>query len=135
MRIRESSGKLINMLGKDQYFKTVRRPYPPLFSSIILEGYSNPKYYKGFLPRNYALRDLILTNGEWYYPKRDFQLAQNLAFKWWYNPKRLLQIQKLFNKREGNLINSTTNDFKDFCSAYEAYMPALLLIFAVEASV
>ncbi len=123
------------MLPKEAYIKTVRRPYPPLFASMFMHGYKSPAQHQDFLLKKYAMVDLILLDGEWYYPKKQLDTAGRYAFESWYDQKCLDRIIGLFYGREQALIKTTKGNFKEYSAAYEAYIPAVLLVWAVEGRV
>ena len=123
------------MLKKDQYLKTVRRPYPPLFLSLMLHGLSNPKYYRDFLDKECCMKDMILSDFTWYYSKNDLRIASKNIFEHWLNSKNLKKAIKLLKKRENALVNSTGKDFDKYVDAYESYAPALVLVWCIESLV
>lgn len=116
------------MLKKEQYLKTVLRPYPPLFSSIVMAGASNPENYKVIISRSFAIKNFIQSENYWYYSKPDMAKGSKLAFEEFNNPKRLRNAIKIFKQREKNFLASTKKDFKSFAKAYAEYMPALILV-------
>lgn len=120
------------MLKKEEYLKTVKRPYAPLFASLILQGISDSKHYLPFIKEDYAVKDVIISEGVWYYSKKDMLLAGDLAFSNWIISKNLEKAEKEFDKRERALMKAVKVNFKDFCQAYEAYMPALILVWRAE---
>lgn len=120
------------IIKKENYIETVRRPYPPFWSSLILSGSSNEIYYKPFFKKPYARRGTIICDYVWYYRKKSEDEACRLIAHEWTNKKRLEQVIQLFKKREQDLLSAVDKDFKKLCSAYEFYMPAVGLIYLVE---
>ncbi len=120
------------MLKKQEYLKTVKRPYPLIFSSLVCWKYSNKDLYEGLLNESFAILDMAHVDSVWYYGKKDMEQGGKLAFKAWKDLKKFDYVKKEFKKREENLINSSKKDLKAFSKAYGEYMPALALVFALE---
>lgn len=120
------------MLKKEEYLKTVKRPYPPLFCSLICMGYVKKENYGKIVNKPFCLMNLAHVDDVWYYGKRDMEKGGELAFEAWRDIKKLEFVKKEFKKREDNLIKSVTKDFKTFAKAYGEFMPALALVFAIE---
>lgn len=120
------------MLKKDEYLKTVKRPYPPLFCSIVCTGYANPENFVGILHEPFSIMDMVHADTNWYYGKEGLEQGGLIAMREWKDPKIFSAIKTEFNKREDDLISSSVKGFESFCSAYEKYMPLLILIFAIE---
>lgn len=121
------------MLSKEEYVKTVRRDYLPLYQSLLFGGFSNPDNFKSFVNQKFSLRNMIKSEDLIiYYSRKELLLAGKLIFKEWKNKKRFEKTKKLFIKREKALVKSTKKDFRSFCNAYEEYMPSVAFIFAVD---
>ena len=120
------------MLSKDEYLKTVRRPYPPLFCSLVCFNYAKKEYYRGILKKPFSILDMAHVDNIWYYSKAEIDEGGKLALESWEDKKVFEYVKKEFKKRADNLVNSAKKDFKSFTKAYGEYMPALALIFAVE---
>jgi len=63
------------MLKKEEYLKTVRRPYPPLFCSLVCMGYSNGKYFKGISKKPFRVKNMAHVDDVWYYGKAELKKA------------------------------------------------------------
>ncbi len=122
------------MLKKEEYLKTIRRPYPPLFCSLVNTGYADPEHFEGILTEPFVVRDMAHVDSIWYYGKADMEKGGELAFKSWRDTALFSFVRQEFERRADALVCSTGISFEEFCSAYRHYMPALILAFAVEES-
>lgn len=120
------------MLKKEDYLKTVRRPYPPLFCTLVCMGYTNKKFYEGIVNEPFAITNLAHVDNVWYYGKAEMEKGGKLALEAWKNPKTLDHVKREFKRREENLVNSATKSVEEFAKAYQEYMPALALIFTID---
>lgn len=110
------------------WIKTVRRPYPPFYSVLIINGYSDPLIWKKTIGYKYSVPDMIGLDGIWYYPSyhlRDF--AEKFAKKLFTSPSFFTSVKKQTIALERNLLTARNKDIKSFITAYQAYMPALAL--------
>ena len=120
------------MLKKHEYLKTVRRLYPPLYSSLTLIGISNYKNFKILINERFTFREFIKTNNIWYYPKKETEQGNKIVFEEWSKPEKLKQVKKTVPKMEKKLINATKSTFVKLCEGYESYMPALVLVWMAD---
>ena len=122
------------MLKREEYFKTVRRPYPPLFCSLICEGISNQKYYEPFLREAFAMRNMLKVDEVWHYARREYDEAGEVALAEWLKPGRLSEAESTFDSLGEKLLSLAKSGaaFADFCEVYRAYMPAVILVFGAE---
>jgi len=120
------------MLKKEEWFGPLRRPYPPLFCSLVCLGYPNEKYYKGLLKKPFSIKNMAHVDNAWYYGKAELEEGGNLALESWQDPKLFEYIKGEFRKREDNLVESGKRSFEDFCKAYEEYMPTLALVYVID---
>ena len=121
------------MRKREQYVKTVYRPYPPLFVSIILIGAANPKYYREVIREPYAIQGMIQSGGVWHYLKKDMSRAGELGLKNWLDSKKLVAAKRVFFNREQAFLRAAAGlNFGLFCQTYEAYMPALIIVWLTE---
>ncbi len=120
------------MLKKEQYLKTVRRLYPPLFNSLIMMGYANKSFFAGLLKEPFSLTNMVHVDAIWYYGLSDFKKGGHITITSWQDNSLFEYAKEEFKKREDNLTNSAEKSFEDFCRAYQEYMPALALIFVVD---
>lgn len=120
------------MLAINQYNRDVRRPYPPLFTSLFFEGYADYKNFTAFFKEPYANRNVVKSDENWYYVKKERELCSKLTFEYWQHKDKFLLAKKILIARENNLLKSTKADLPTFCRAYCHYMPAILIIYRVE---
>ncbi len=120
------------MLKKKEYIKSVKRPYPPLFCSLVCMGYPNRKYYKGIVKEPFSINNMAHVDNVWYYGKADLERGGQLALASWRDQKLFNYVKEEFKRREANLVSSAEKSFKDFCGAYQEYMPALALVFVID---
>ena len=120
------------MLKKEEYLKTVKRPYPPLFCSLVCIGYAKEELYKGIVKGSFSIKNMAHVDNVWYYRKAEVELGGKLALESWKDPILFDHIKKEFKKREDILVESGKKSYKAFCEAYEKFMPALALIFAID---
>lgn len=120
------------MLKKEEYLKTVKRPYPPLFVSLVLLGYPRPELYVDVLKNPKVFKNMAHVDGIWYYTLAEVKEAGAEALISWSDPEFFNGVKNLFKKREKDLTTAASADFVSFSKAYQAYMPALALIFASE---
>jgi phosphohistidine swiveling domain-containing protein len=117
-------------MSEISYIKTVTRPYPPFYISLISAGHADKNSWKNFLGFDYSLDDLIIVDNVWMYPKChmiDFAVSFT---------KKIFQSKSLFEKikvesldREQRLIQLVDGDICEFAKNYSYYMPALGLFF------
>ena len=120
------------MLEKEGYLKTVRRPYPPLFCSLVCMGYSNDKHFKGILKKPFRVKNMAHVDSVWYYGKAELEEGGKLALESWQDEKIFNHTKKEFKRREDNLIKASKKSFEEFCQIYQEYMPPLILIFGID---
>jgi phosphohistidine swiveling domain-containing protein len=120
------------MLRKEDYFLAVRRAYPMFFASLIFNGFSNINHYRFFLSEPFATKDWVMVDHNFHYTKADIRKAARLVFEEWSNPKRFEEVKNELVRREKRLIQAVNSDLKEFSEAYEAYMPALILVWSAE---
>lgn len=120
------------MLKKEEYLKTVRRPYPVLFCTLVCLGYRDEKVFVNVLKEPFHYLHMAHVDDVWYYSKKEVEVGGNLALQSWMDPERLEWVKGEFDKRETDFINATTIDFESFARAYHNYMVTLNLVFAVE---
>ncbi|NQU98803.1 hypothetical protein HQ533_05010 [Candidatus Woesearchaeota archaeon] len=119
-------------MKKEDFLKTVRRPYPPFFASMIMAGATNKKNYEGILDKEYKITRFVHTNHDWIYYLKDIELAKKLSYNYWKNPAVLKKVMKKFFEKEKHLLIAVGKDLKTFSDVYEKYMPALVMVFLCE---
>jgi phosphohistidine swiveling domain-containing protein len=118
------------MVNREKFVETVNRPYPPLYNSIIFEGYVNRQVWNEFLGFDYALSDLIIVDGLWYYPQYHMiDFAEKIADKLFSEKGFFARIKKQTLQRESELLVAYKDDFETFCNKYSAFMPTLGIYF------
>lgn len=120
------------MLKKEEYLKTVRRPYPPLICTLVNMGYANKKHFENILKEPFSIIDMAHVDNIWYYDKANLEKGGQMALKDWRDKSLFEFVKKEFEERANNLIKSAELSFEEFCEAYQRYMPALILIFAID---
>jgi hypothetical protein len=120
------------MLTKEEYLKTVKRPYPPLFCSLVCTGYPKEEYYEGIVEEPFSIKNMAHADSVWYYGKEEVRKGGELALESWKKKENFEHVKKEFSKREQDLVNSAKESFGPFCEEYGKYMPALALILAID---
>jgi phosphohistidine swiveling domain-containing protein len=112
--------------------EVVKRPYPPLFVSLIYQGYREKEYFKGILARQFVSVNYAFVDSVFYYTKEDVKISGSLAFESWKNKNLFSHVKSEFKKRADTLIKAAKKDIPSFFEAYARYMPALFLVWPVE---
>jgi phosphohistidine swiveling domain-containing protein len=126
------SGDDSMLLPKDEYLKTVRRPYPSLYASMMLEGLSQVECFQGIVDAPFAIRNLVISDSIWYYSKSEIKTLADLAFRYWNHPERLVTLQQLFLRREQAILDAVDKSLEVFRAAFSQYMSILISVFSVE---
>ena len=71
------------MLKKQEYIQTVYRPYPPFPASLLFKGSTNQLDNKLFLGQEFGLKNIIISEGTWFYTKAELDKATELLFNFW----------------------------------------------------
>lgn len=122
------------MLPREAYFAAVKRPYPPLYSSLIQHGWSQYEYYAPFgLGKPWAMRHAVMTpDFMWHFSKADVARGGELVLKAWMNEVHFRRGVALLRERERTLREAVGQDFAAFAAAYKRYMPAVTFAWAPE---
>lgn len=121
------------ILSKDKYIETVRRAYPPLWSSSIMMGAMREDVHKAFFTKPYARKHTVICDYVWWYPIATEEKAKQLIGREWTSAARLKRIIHIFAEREKKLLAvAKKKNLSDIFSAYEEYMPALNLGYLAE---
>ncbi len=120
------------MLTREEYCKTVRRPYPPLVDNFICNGYRNYREFRGVLRSRFSLRQMIKVKQVWYYSKAEMKRGGLLPYRDWMRPGRLAAVVHEFIRREHDLLKAARVSFTAYRQAFEHYMPAVALIWLTE---
>ncbi len=124
------------MLKPEEYTKTVRRPYPPFFMSLIYGGIREKVFHEKLMQEVLIFTEMVKVDHVIYYPKNTLDRYGQTVPQYWMQPGILAIIEKELQEREDKLINvANGNDLKEFANAYEAYTPALTCIFSCDAPV
>lgn len=121
------------ILPKEKYQKTVKRPYPPLLGSLVLQGITDTKVYDGFFSVPFARKDSILCDGAWYNNGEAEDYGRELISKEWNNQSSIDFLSKECRHREKILLDSADKSFEVYSKAFENYMVALTLVYLAEA--
>ena len=120
------------MLKKQEYIQTVYRPYPPFPASLLFKGSTNQLDNKLFVGQEFGLKNIIISEGTWFYTKTELDKVTELLFDFWIEPKNFYSVEKLLRQREEKLIIASTKNFDSFCQAYISYTPALIFVWRLE---
>lgn len=120
------------MLLKEKYALYVKRPYPPFPSSMVLTSWASEEQHRPFLPTPFAEKNNFFCDDDWYFVKEDVEKGTQLVFQHWSDPKNFQHGKKLLRQRGKKLLQSTKKDLPTFCTAFEAYIPAMHLIWFCE---
>lgn len=119
------------MLKKEEYIKTVKRPYPPLLASLVFAGCNSKEAFSAFLNPVKFLKNIVLSDSDWHYSKIDIENMRGSIFNLWLNEIELHNAVKILEEREKKFIevSESPNSFlNEFILAFENYMPALILV-------
>src|SRR3989338_7027282 len=117
------------MLAKEEYLKTVKRPYPPFFTSLVCLGYTKEEYFQEVLKKPYAFPNMAHVDSIWYYAKKEVEEGSKIALESWKDKEFFEKVKNIFKKRENELVAAAKKDIKSYCNTYLKYMPALALVF------
>jgi phosphoenolpyruvate synthase/pyruvate phosphate dikinase len=121
------------MLKKDEYLRTVRRPYPPFWNSVMLQGSSIEEYYTDLLDnQRFAILQLVKSDEVWYYAADELKVGSEYVMAAWSSTEKIKQVVSMLEERERKLIAAVTSKLEDFIGIFEMYMPALILIFMAD---
>ncbi len=120
------------ILSKDKYFKTVKRPYPPLWSSLIIAGSISKEVHAPFFSKPYGRSDSLLCDAVWYYNIETEDYARKLIADEWSNQDVIKKVITEIKKREKNLLDAIASPFPELTHAYKQYMVALTLAYLAE---
>jgi hypothetical protein len=121
-----------NLLKKEEYIKTVRRPYAPFFVSLMFRGFVSEDNFKPYLKGPVVYKQMVFSDSYYYYSKTELARSSRETYRSWQDPEMLAKAKQLLVKSEQNLLAATDKNLNTFKLAYEAYMPALLLVWTVE---
>src|SRR3989344_4209299 len=117
------------MLSPQKYREAVRRPYPPLQSSLFLCGFADQNNFRPFFPEGYALTEVVVLDDMWYCSDAQLDSIGRKALEAWKNYSIFLQHKERFLKLEYSLLKESKGKiFSSFACSFEAYMPAVLMI-------
>ncbi len=120
------------VLPRHKYTRTVRRPYPPFYASMIFAGSADPQHYLFVLKKPSVISNCIVCDSEWYYVTQELRACGRAAFREWNNKRIVARVQKVFFQRERALIRAAQRDFDTYIRAYEQYMPVLQTIWNLD---
>lgn len=123
------------MLKASEYVKVVRRPYPPFWNSLQIEGIGTLANYRALFPKDsYTTKNTLkLTDGSIYYSIKDIENGGRVTFKNWMKPAGLRRAEKIFRERENILTSAARGeDLRKLVDAYMRYTVALVVFMADE---
>jgi hypothetical protein len=68
----------------------------------------------------------------WHYCKSEIDIGGKLALDSWRDKNLFEYVKKEFERREGGLTKAASENFENFCHAYQRYAPAVFLIFSMD---
>jgi hypothetical protein len=113
------------MLAANDYFKSVRRSYPPLLWSLFIMGDSNPQVFEGILKKPFAWKNMAVIDYYRYFSKKDFESLKKNVFESWSDPKHFQKAKKIISGRERTLLDSAHQNFESFSKAYCCVTPLM----------
>lgn len=122
------------MLKKEQYIRTVRRPYPPFWGSLMLKGISQYDHYEQLLEKRFAILETIKSKQVWYYSRVELEESGRVTFDYWSQPGVLSRIIKLLEQDEKKILKAAAAgvEIRQFIGIHGPYMPTLILVWGVE---
>lgn len=116
-----------------KFIKTVNRPYPPFYYSLIFEGHKHKESWLQFLGFPYASEHIRGIGSVWFYPEYHvYDFGKTLTEKLKEDPKLLDRLKNEAFNREERLRASVSISFKEFCEAYVWYMTTLCTFFVCD---
>lgn len=120
------------MLKQEQYRKTVYRPYPPLISSLFMSGYSTESHYLPLIGQPLSMQNTVIVDGVWYYSDAEMKRGAAALYEFVTTLGNVKKLWQALKQKEDELLEATSSDLKTFVSAYQAYMPALMIAWLPE---
>ncbi len=119
------------MLTPNEYFKSVRRPYPIFLWSVMFQGECDPAVFQPVLKHPFHWHDLLALDAVKYHSKKDYDALVNNITESWFDPIFFATVKACYRRKEAELLNATTN-FDSYCTAFQNYMCALTPVWASE---
>ena len=119
--------------NKEEYVKTVTRPYAPFYTSLFHCGYMDKPSWDAFLGFSFRSIGVLHIDGVVYYPRwymEDF--PRKITTKLFQDKSYYDRIRKETLVREKALIRAVNQDFERFCKAYSRYVPILGVYFVCD---
>lgn len=116
-----------------KWIKTVKRPYPPFYTSLMFEAWLDQELWFPYLGFGYALDGTIKVADCWFYPEshmKDF--AQRLAQHLFSDQSNFEKLKAESLKNEKPLIDSVQTDFPSFCAAFKRQVIAIQIYFIID---
>ena len=111
-----------------RWIKSVRREYPPLIASCFYRGYCNRRLWKEYVCKDYILDDLMLIEGQWYYPSYHMEdFAKDLTERLFSDRKLFMHLKKISLEKQRIYEASRKKGFKEFTSSVAGYVQALAI--------
>lgn len=116
-----------------EFVATVRRPYPPFYTSIMAEGEADSKEWKKFIFEEYSVDHLMLIEGVWHYPAYHMiDFPKRIVEKIFQDEKLFLHMKKNSLEREKKFKGSIKGNYVDYCKEYHRYMVTLATYFVCD---
>lgn len=115
------------------FIRTVRRPYPPFYTSLIVEGMRDEELFRPYVDTPIAARHMIQVDHYFYYLRRDMDRISEVTLRSWLKPEMFVRAQVDFRRAEqALLLAGQSDDLRAFMDAYMAYMPSILLVWRID---
>ncbi len=121
------------MLKKENYTKSVYRPYAPFYTNLILTGMASDINFRPYLKEKFVYKNIVIPQAIWYYQKQEWAHLIDLVFREWQNRTNLKKAIKAFKIQENRLIRAAKGkNLANFAREYRAYMPSVATIWIIE---
>lgn len=115
----------VDAINADKFDKAVRRPYPPLYVSLIFGGLANAKSAEEVTSEECVIDEAVYVGETFYYTKKYLALIEKTVIEKWSDPKHLRKVREVFKRNEDSLINATS-DLHPFFAEFQNYLSALI---------
>ncbi len=123
------------MVDPAKFQKTVRRPYPPFYISLIFQAYQSREIWQAF-DIDEVVNDLINIDRVWYYTRYYMQeFPKKLKVRLFKNEEFWQMLKKVTLKKEAALLAAVKEDLQTFCQAYREYIPCLGVYFICDSQI
>lgn len=117
---------------KEEYLKTIRRPYSPFWISFFASGWSRREYYGDLFGNPLEISSFALVDSYCFYLKKELDEIGQRTFSCWSNPDELKKIKEVLRKKEKSLIGVTSGSLKEFETPFESYVVSIIAVWPIE---